>query len=257
MCAKQLQIHELPITRADHKSPIPLYYQIEADLRDILKSKHVASGDLLPPENELAKAYDVGRHTIRTALARLAADNLLTRKAGHGTVIKLPQDRHQFSLAHSFTRQMAEMGLQAHSTVLEQNSGVVPMNAARPLRGKVGTRCFMLTRLRFGGEEPIGIQHTTIITEHCPNVHEHDFEQRSLYDVLASEYHLVIVEITHTISAVTADKAQAALLGIQTGDPLLLVVTSAYLEDRELIECSTSFYRADKYEYTTTQAVQR
>lgn len=258
MCAKQLLVDDLLIAPVDPKSPIPLYYQVEENLRELLKSQRIASGDLLPPEIELAKAYRVGRHTIRTALARLAADNLVNRKAGHGTVIKLPQDRHQFSLAHSFTRQMAAMGLTARSEVLEKSNGFVPSsNPPRALRDKAGTPCLQLMRLRFGNDEPIGIQHTVVITQHCHGLHNYDFSTHSLYEILSNEYRLAIVEITHTIGAVTAEKAQAALLGVQVGDPLLLVNTSAFLDDQEIIEFSSSFYRADKYEYTTRQIVDR
>ena len=41
------------------------------------------------------------------------------------------------------------------------------------------------------------------------------------------------------------------LLQTTAGAPLLLVKTTAYLESREPIEATTSYYRADKYEFIT------
>ncbi|MCA0458399.1 MAG: GntR family transcriptional regulator [Chloroflexi bacterium] len=251
MCA-QLTVDQLPLTVVNTKSPVPLYYQVEADLRTLLDSEHVSAGDLLPPENELAEAYRVGRHTIRTALGRLVDDRLIVRKAGHGTVVQTREKPYQFSLARSFTRQMTDMGLHPHSTVLHNETRTILPTDPDILHAKLGIPCLLLDRLRFGGDEAIGIQHTYVILEHCPNLGETDFNDNSLYDVLMNQYHLNITEIIHTVSAVTADKRQAELLRVQLGAPLLVVKTAASLENHELIEHSLSYYRADKYEYTTT-----
>lgn len=252
MCAHQIHLDELEIRPIDTNSPIPLYYQVEADLRALLNSTLVTPGDLLPTEHELAEAYGVGRHTIRTALSRLVNDNLIVRKAGHGTVVKGREDRRQFSLARSFTRQMAEMGLQARSVVLHTETRPIQAADPRALSEKVGEPCLILERLRLGNDEPIGLQHTYVVLEHCPGLEQTNFAAHSLYDVLSNQYHLVITEITHTVSASTADKRQAELLHVEPRAPLLVVNTSAFLENGEIIESSHTFYRADKYEYTTT-----
>ncbi len=65
----------------------------------------------------------------------------------------------------------------------------------------------------------------------------------------------MIAAITHTITAVAADARQADLLRVDAGAPLLLVNTAAYLETGDVLEVTTSHYRADKYEYTTTHAL--
>ena len=92
MAAHQIHIYDLKINPIDTRSPIPLYYQVEADLRTLLNSEMVAPGDLLPTEHDLAEAYGVGRHTIRTALSRLVNDHLIVRKAGHGTIVQGRED---------------------------------------------------------------------------------------------------------------------------------------------------------------------
>jgi GntR family transcriptional regulator len=254
MCA-QLTVKQLPITVVNTSSPVPLYYQVEADLRALLDSDSVAPGDLLPPENELADAYRVGRHTVRTALGRLVDDGLIVRKAGHGTVVQTRKDVHEFSLTRSFTNQIIEMGLHPRSFVLHNETRTIQAADPRPLSKKIGMPCLILDRLRLGDDKPIGLQHTYVILERCPRLEQTDFSQHSLYDVLMRQYHLVITEITHTISAVVADKRLSELLHVERGAPLLVVNTSAYLENHELIECSLSHYRADKYEYTTTQTL--
>jgi GntR family transcriptional regulator len=189
---------------------------------------------------------------MRTALSRLAADNLIIRKAGLGTSVAPKHDRKQFYLDRSFTRQIAEMGLQPRSKVLEVATGKIDEQAPRSLQAKINKDCLWLVRLRSGNDEPIGLQYTTVITELCPGLEQFDFNQRSLYDVLSSEYELMITEITHVVNAVAADEVHADQLAVNAGDPLLLVKTNCYLKDHQIIEYTVSYYRTDKYEYSTT-----
>lgn len=249
-----LKISDLAITPADPNSPIPLYFQIENDLRRLITSGQITPGSILPPELELGQAYQVGRHTMRSALARLAADGLVTRRAGRGTIVQPQTDRKKFYLDRSFTHQMADMGRTAHSEVLEMTPATIEADAPEVFRSKIGAGCLRLVRLRFGDEEPIGIQCTTILTDLCPGLEQYDFNQNGLYDTLASAYHLNISQIHHTIGATTADDFQAGLLGIAEGDPVLLVKTAAYLDNGQMIEHTVSYYRADKYEYSTTHS---
>lgn len=253
MSAHQIRIDDLTITPIDPASPIPLYYQVEADLRALLASQRIAPGDLLPTEHEFAEAYRVGRHTIRTALSRLVTDQLILRKAGHGTIVRERHDPRKFSLTQSFTEQMAQMGLRAGSMVLHREVHTINGNDPRALHDRIGSPCLVLNRLRMGNDEPIALQRTFVVLERCPNLEQRDFTNHSLYQILSDEYHLVITEISHTVSAITADKRQAERLQIAPRAALLVVNTSAFLENREVIESSVTYYRADKYEYTITQ----
>ncbi len=141
MALRQLTLNEFPITPVNPDSPIPLYFQVEADLRELLRSPAVTSGDLLPTELDLAQAYGVGRHTIRTALGRLVSDHLITRKAGHGTVVSASKDRLQFSLAQSFSRQMEDMGLIPRSVVLDKQLSTIGPADPPALQAMAGASC--------------------------------------------------------------------------------------------------------------------
>lgn len=254
MALRQLTLDDFPITPVNPSSPIPLYYQVEADLRALLRSPIVSTGDLLPTELDLAEAYGVGRHTIRTALGRLVSDHLITRKAGHGTVVSASKDRRHFSLAQSFSRQMEEMGLVPRSVVLDKQLSVIVPSDPPVFQAMIGAPCLRLSRLRYGSDEPIALQNSIVMTEHCPGIERTDFARDSLYDVLNHQYRLVITDINHTVSATTADKRQAELLRVAVRAPLLRVTTTAFLESGELVELSVAEYRADKYEYTTTHS---
>jgi len=250
-----MNISELKFTPADLSHPLPLYYQVYQDLKSIVVSGRLNPGDQLPPELELCKAYHVGRQTVRQAIARLVDDHLLERFSGRGTFIRARVDPARFYLDRSFTQQMAEMGIQAHSKVLRQSLGVIDESAPAVFRSSLGSPCLYLMRLRFGNQQPVGVQTSLILLDRCPGLDTFDFNQASLYQVLSTHYRLTIVQISHSVSAVAASSLHADLLQTVPGSPLLLVRTAAYLAEREPIEATTSYYRADKYEFSTTHTL--
>lgn len=243
---------ELNITPVDPNSPLPLYVQIIAHLKELVYSGKLRPMDMLPPEVTLSQAYGVSRQTMRQAILSLVDENLLERKAGRGTVIIEQANRPKFYLDRSFAQQMIEMGMVPHSEVLKISEGVIDSSSPEALKIRPGAKSLTLVRLRFGDQTPIGIQYTTIITDLCPDLVKHDFNQSSLYNILWTEYQLPIVRIDQIISAVNADEWHCSLLKTVQGAALLHVRTAAYLENGEPIEASTSYYRADKYWYSTT-----
>ena len=249
-----IQLADLAVATLDPDSHVPLYHQIEDDLRQLITSGHLPVNAVLPPEMALSQAYCVGRHTIRMALSRLAADGLISRRAGHGTTVNPQPNRTKFYLDRSFTQQMADMGRQARAIVLEICLCHISEASPEIFANKVGLECLKLDRLRFGDDEPIGIQHSILLTERCPGLGRQDFARFGLYDILAHVYKLTISHIQHTICATIANEAQADLLEIEIGSPLLEVDTEAFLDKQYCFESTTSFYRADRYEYSTTHS---
>lgn len=250
-----MDAEDLDITPVADDSPVPLYHQVETDLRRLIETEALPPGTAVPPEHVLSETYDVSRHTIRKAMSRLVNDDLVERSAGRGTFVAPRADQARFYLDRSFTEQMADMGRTASSRVLSSETGTIDEDTPDVLRSEMGAPCLRLSRVRLGDAEPIGIQHHTIVTEECPDLDRHDFSSASLYNLLAHEYGLRIGELQHTISAAVADDRQAELLEISPGAPLLVVHTAAFLVSGPVIEHTTSYYRADRYVYRTNHTL--
>jgi GntR family transcriptional regulator len=251
--SERLFLDKLSIAEVDPHSPLPLYVQIITDLKAMIGSGRLKPLDMLPPEVELSKAYGVSRQTMRQAILRLVDENILERKAGRGTVVIAQGNRLKFYLDRSFAQQMVEMGMTPHAEVLKISEGVIDATSPETLQSRIGARCMTLVRLRFGDQTPLGIQYTTIVTDLCPDLIQHDFNKESLYNILGIEYKLPIIRIDQTIGAVKADEWHCSLLKIISGDPLLHVRTTAFLANGEPIESSVSYYRADRYWYSSSQ----
>jgi GntR family transcriptional regulator len=243
----------LPYSTVDTHSPIPLYHQIYLDLRRMIQAGIITPGGMLPPELEISQAYNVGRQTVRQAIARLVDDDLLERFAGRGTFVRAQPSHTQFFLDRSFSQQMRELGRVPHSQVLSLQQGNIDSGLIPALQVYNGRPCITLERLRLGDDEPVCHQVSTVLTESCPGIERQDFENQSMYEILSTRYHLTITRIDHIVRAIAADEYRADLLNVTEGTPLLFVGTTTYLDDGQIIEHTASYYRADRYEYSTTQ----
>jgi GntR family transcriptional regulator len=67
--------------------PQPMYLQIAEDLRSKIDSGDLARGSQLPTEQELGQIYSASRNTIRDAIKRLLAQQLIETKPGLGTFV--------------------------------------------------------------------------------------------------------------------------------------------------------------------------
>lgn len=250
---KQKSVEEIGITPVDENSPIPLYQQVHMDLLNLMQSGILQPGDMLPTEKKLSEAYHIGRQTLREAVTRLVNENLLERTQGRGTVVLSGPNRLKFFLDRSFAQQMIEMGVVPRSEVLRIHQQIVNNTSPSTLHRKMGSNSLELIRIRFGDNTPIGVQYTTVVTDACPGLGNEDFTKESLYDLLLTKYRLPITRIDQSVRATLADEWHKSLLKISDIAPLLLVYTTAYLENGEPIEASTSYYQADKYEFSIVQ----
>lgn len=75
------------ILELDRKSHTPLYTQIVAQVRQLIRRGVLKIGDRLPPNRALAESLGVNRSTVATAYDELLADGLIVSRVGSGTFV--------------------------------------------------------------------------------------------------------------------------------------------------------------------------
>src|SRR5680860_1746967 len=147
----------------ERKVPVPLYHQLELQLRAAIENAKYLPGDRLPTEGELQRSYKVSRVTVRTALKRLEEDGLITTIRGSGTfVTNQAQDdgkieRHSSRLFGFEEDLVRQAGLPAID-VLSIEMYPAPVRIATLLEIAAGTE---VTRIRRAGSvagEPLWLE---------------------------------------------------------------------------------------------------
>ncbi|GAB3868963.1 hypothetical protein GCM10027610_127330 [Dactylosporangium cerinum] len=76
-------------------SGLALYLQVADAIRQKIISGEMAPGSLLPSEKYLAEEYDVGRDTIRDAMAYLRGEGLVESKRGYRSRVRANAPRER------------------------------------------------------------------------------------------------------------------------------------------------------------------
>ncbi len=227
----------------------PLYDQ----LVDILTEKinhECQVGDALPSERELSERYGLSRTTVRLALQELERLGLVVRQHGRGTFVA---DRSAKAAdlfqAYSFTDQMRSMGRDPETTILEFSELEADKNLAEHMGARIGDKLFKLKRLRSADGMPMMLERTYLPVRKFLSLKRPMLEHRALYDVIENDYHEKISVAEEEFFASIARPADAHLLDISEGAPVLDLVRTTYDTGNEIVEYTLSVARADQFKY--------
>ena len=227
----------------------PLYDQLVDILTEKIEHEY-RPGDLLPSERELSKYYGLSRTTVRLALQELERLGLVVRQHGRGTFVA---DRSvqatNLSQAYSFTDQMREMGRDPSTTILEFVEIDADKNLAEKMRVRMGDKLFKIERLRCADGMPMMVERTYMPVRKFMSLKRPMLEHASLYTVIEQVFHEKIRVAEEEFFASIARPADAHLLGIGEGAPVLDLVRTTYDVGNEIIEYTLSVARADQFKY--------
>ncbi len=233
----------------DPQSPIPLYYQIRENLRELILSEKLAPGDAIPSERELSQVYKVNRLTVRQAITELVNEGLLYRQQGVGTFVAQPKITQAMPTLMGFTDRMLQAGQRPSSRVLLLEEIPAPDSVLRPLGLSPGAMVIRLVRLRLVNGEPFMLETTFLSQTMFPNLAAHDLENQSLYHLFLEVYGVPAIEADEIIEPVALTQYEAELLETEVHKPALLVEGTVYTHGRRPVEFTRSLVRGDKARY--------
>jgi len=224
----------------------PLYYQVEESIRRRIENGTFLEGEMIPPEGELEKEFNVSRITIRKAVDNLVQDGLLRKKRGVGTIVTRNLIRDEVHSLEGFTEKMEKKGRKVSSRILEiEEVQPSPLIVKALLLGPE-ERVLKIVRLRYVDGIPLTLFNTYIPLRLGIGAYE-DFSQ-SLFDVYAK--HGVCPHYSdRTMHAVMVDSQTAALLQMKDSLAALQMNYYTYDEHDMPIEYAEGLYRGDLYYY--------
>lgn len=224
--------------------PVPKHAQLRAILIDLAEN-HLGPDAPIPSERELMSRFGVSRATVREAIGQLVAEGRLYRIHGKGTFVGRERVETQLHLA-SFTDDMRRRGLDPATLV----RSVVEQEATAPVRAALGLaegeHVWRLERLRLAGGVPMALEVGYYPARLLPGLVGQDLSA-SLYALIATRYGLPIDRGDQTVWADVADRANATLLGVTPGAPLM-VFRRTSSAGPVVVEHITSWYRGDRYQ---------
>jgi len=231
----------------DHYSKIPLHFQVEQLLRELIEKPNYQAGEFLPPEVELATKLGVSRNTIRQAASKLEYEGLIVRKKGYGTKVAEKSLITKLNSWHSWTHEMKDKGISFKNYCLEANFIDSPEKISDFFKIPINTTILKLTRLR-GDEKGPYVYFESYFHPRIGVAENDDFTQ-PLYEMLEQKYNIHVSISREKIKARIATKITADRLIIKPGEPVL--IRERFVSDNENlpVEYNIGFYIAEKFTY--------
>lgn len=233
----------------DKKSPIPIYHQLEEQLRQQISDGSLKPEEVIPSERELSETYEISRMTVRQALNNLVGEGILFRLKGKGTYVSPKKVEQGLLGLTSFTEDMLERGLTPNSELLSFSRLMADKQTALNLHIGEGQFVFQVDRIRTADQLPMAFESAFMPCSLMENLTEEQ-AQGSIYQYLQEQLSLRIEDAYQQIEAAAATDKEAKLLDIKVGDPVLRINRTSFLEDGTAFEYVKSTFRADRYRFT-------
>ena len=238
----------------EREAPVPLYHQLELQLRDAIEAGRYRPGERLPTEGELQRAYNVSRVTVRTALRRLEEDGLISTQRGRGTFVTSQADeRHKIernpARLLAFEEDVLRQAGPLRVEVLAIEQYPAPQRVAALLAVAEGTEITRVRRLGSVGEMPLWVESRYFQPAIATMLTEADLTSASVTALLETMTGRHVASSRLRITAGAATGEQARHLDVQPGAPVLINEFAVYADERP-IEAARAVFRADRYAFT-------
>lgn len=232
----------------NHKSKLPLHFQVEELLRKLIEQSHYQKGKFLPPEVEMAKTLGVSRNTIRQATNKLEYEGLIIRKKGYGTKVAEKSFTTQLDSWYSFTQEMNEKGISFENYLVKAEFVKCNEKVAGFFNVPFQSEVLKVTRLR-GDESGPFVYFESYIHPRIGVAKDEDFE-KPLYELLEEKYKTPVSISNEKIKARIASKITAKNLRIKQGEPVLIRERFVSDPGNRPVEYNIGFYIAEKFTYS-------
>lgn len=223
----------------------PAHRQIEQRLAARIGSGELPDGSRLPGERALAEALGVSRMTVRQALASLAARGLITRGVGRGTFVCPPRLAHDLTRVAGFSEQVRRAGLEPGADVRAVARAAAPPPAvAAALALSPSERAIRIQRVRTGGGIPLALEDSWLPADRFPGLEALDLTG-SIYALMRDAYGLGPVRATEALEPAVAAAAEASVLGVRRGAPLMRIERTAYAAADIPVEHARDLHRGE------------
>ena len=228
----------------------PLYRQIMAALVSRLQAGEWLPGQAIPSEQELAAHYKASQGTVRKAIDDMAADNLLVRRQGKGTFVATHAEAQT---QYRFLRLAADDGSPPNlqRRMLDCRRLRAPAEVARLLALKPGEPALQVRRLLLAGRTPVVFDDLWLPGTAFKGLTAERLSawRGPLYQLFEEEFLVHMVRAEEKIRAVAASPAEAVLLALLPGQPLLSVSRLSFTYGDRPVELRRGLYHTAAYHY--------
>ena len=234
--------------KIDYYSSVPLHFQIETLLREMIKEEKYRNGKMLPTETELSIQLGTSRNTVRQAINKLASEGLIIRRKGIGTYILENRLYSKVSNWFSFTKELQSRGMKAKTYDMQIQFVKPPLQVSAFFNIHTKLKVWKLEKIR-GNEHLPFVYFISYFNPNIPITGKEDFSE-PLYDMLEKKFNIVAMKSHEELTAIIPDKIIAEKLDISKKNAVLMRQRQVFDQSGIPIEYNVGYYIGDIFTYT-------
>lgn len=227
-------------------SRTPLWVSIRDSIAADIAAGAARPGDQLPTEAALSARFGVNRHTVRRALAALAADGLVRARRGAGVFVEMAAVEYPLGKRVRFHRNLELAGRVPGRQLTHVATRPATEAERLALHLAPGAMVHAAEGISTADTHPIALFRTVFPAARLPGF---DALLRQLSSVTAALREAGISDFTRAetrISAATATAAQAAQLHLREGAALIVATSVNLAPDGAPIEYGLTRFAAER-----------
>jgi GntR family transcriptional regulator len=238
----------------DRSSTVPLYKQIKEILISEIQAVVGETGRPISTEYELVDRFQVSRAPVRQALKELADEGYVYRERARGTFpVQEPPVRPPGLELGGLVGFLRDQGLDCTSKILSVERVLSTEKLCTILGLAPSNKVLQISRLIFLSGKPLVWAQTYLSNSEDIQLTKKEVEKvDSVFRLLENEQGIFISRGDHQICASSANSMEAELLGINIGDPVLIIETKLYTRNDRLIGWRRAVHKADDYKFSFT-----
>lgn len=229
-------------------SHIPIYYQLETEIKELIEKKDLKPGDPISSEREFSEKYNISRMTVRQAINNLVNEGILVRQRGKGTFVAKPKVEQALQGLTSFSEDMIARGMVPITKIIDFQMIPSTRKIAEKLAIDEGALVYEVQRLRLADDIPMAVE-TSYLPESLFRGLTKEIALSSLYQYVETNLNLQINHAVQSLESSVVRKKEAEILELKEGSPVLLIERFSYLENHKPFEYVKSIYRGDRYKF--------
>lgn len=197
----------------------PAYLRIKRLVSSRIRTGEWDAGDRLPSEHQLVSALGVSRMTVNRALRELADSGAIVRSSGVGSFVAAPKAASPLFEVRNIADEVQRRGHRHRTRLVSLTAEDAD---GRPFAADSATdRVFHSLMVHFEDDTAIQLEDRLVNPALVPAYLEQDFARVTPNDYLSRVAPLTRAELV--VEAVLPTAREAALLGIDAGEPCLLI----------------------------------
>ncbi|MCV2886590.1 GntR family transcriptional regulator [Aestuariibacter sp. AA17] len=232
------------------KQPVfmPLYKQVEEQIKSRILNKEWKPGDVLPNEFSLADEFGVSQGTVRKSLNALTMQGTLIRRQGVGTFVAEQSDKQENTSQFPIVRN-GRRPEKTEIAFIRQTVKFAGLALQTQLKLDSSDKVLEIVRKRIFRQQICAVEYIYLPLKYFPELSNNAKLPDDIHQFLQTQYSMTIHNLVDEVRATPSNQDVSQWLGVKPNTPLIEVTRICSSLDETPFEYRLIYSQTDNFHY--------